>query len=220
MSNKTFTLPDTLYDYLSSVSLRETALLHQLRAETARFPYATMQIAPEEGQFLSFLVQLTKASKILEIGVFTGYSSLCMALAMPEYGKLIACDVNKEWTEIARKYWRKAGIDHKIDLRIAPALKTLDHLIASGEAGSFDFIFIDADKTNYISYYSRAIELARTGGVIAIDNVFWSGKVADLEQQDEDTKAIRSLNEQIYNDNRVFLSMIPIADGLTLALKR
>lgn len=220
MSNKSFTVPDVLYGYLLSVSLREPDLLRRLRTETARDPMARMQIAPEQGQFMALLVQLMGARRALEIGVFTGYSSLCVALALPPGGELIACDVSEAWTAVARRYWAEAGVAGKIDLRLAPALDTLDNLLAEEHAGTFDFVFIDADKTNYERYYERALALLRSGGLIAVDNVLWSGRVADSSVQDEDTVAIRAFNEKLHRDERVSVSLVPIGDGLTLAWKR
>jgi caffeoyl-CoA O-methyltransferase len=220
MSKKTLGLDDRLYDYLLSVSLREPDILQQLREETAHYPEARMQIAPEQGQFMALLVQLIGAKKTLEVGVFTGYSSLCVALALPPNGKLIACDVSEEYTAIARRYWEAAGVTNKIDLRLAPALDTLDELLAAGQAETFDFAFIDADKRNYQGYYERSLQLVRPGGLIAIDNVLWSGRVADPQEQEARTKIIRAFNETLYQDERVTLSLIPIADGLTLALKQ
>jgi predicted O-methyltransferase YrrM len=220
MSNKTWELNPHIYDYLISVSLREPEILRQLREETANHPMGVMQIAPEQGQFMSLLVQLMNAKKILEIGVFTGYSSLSMALALPPEGQIIACDVSEEYTSIARRYWERAGLANKINLRLAPALETLDELIASGETESFDFVFIDADKENHPAYFERALILVRQGGLIVVDNAFWDGKVADAQYQDEETQAIRTLNEKLHYDDRVSLSLLPIADGLVLALKR
>lgn len=219
MSNKTF-ISDQLYNYLLSVSLREPEVLQKLRQETATHPMSQMQIAPEQGQFMMLLVQLMGAKKALEVGVFTGYSSLAVALALPSDGKLIACDVSEDYTAMARRYWHLAGVDHKIDLRIAPALETLDSLLAEGQANTFDFAFIDADKSNYPGYYDRALELVRPGGLIAIDNVLWSGRVADPQQQDNRTQAIRAFNQKLHQDEQIFLSMVTIADGLTLALKK
>lgn len=220
MSNKTLDLSDRLYDYLLSISLRESDILQQLRQETAQHPMSQMQIAPEQGQFMGLLIQLMNARKTLEVGVFTGYSALTVALALPPDGQLIACDVSEEYTAIARRYWDLAGVTNKIDLRIAPALETLDHLLASGHAGTFDFAFIDADKSNYLHYYERSLQLVRSGGLIAIDNVLWSGRVADPHETDSRTTAIRNFNQMLYHDQRVNLSLVPIADGLTLALKR
>ncbi len=179
-----------------------------------------MQIAPEQGQFMALLIQLIGATKTLEIGVFTGYSSLCVALALPPTGKIVACDVSEEYTAIARRYWQKAGVTDKIDLRLAPALETLDQLLASGQAETFDFAFIDADKENYDHYYERSLQLVRPGGLIAIDNVLWFGQVADPQVQDNNTLALRALNDKLHHDERVTLSLVPIGDGLTLALKR
>jgi predicted O-methyltransferase YrrM len=220
MSKKTIGLENQLYNYLLSVSLRETDILQRLRQETANHPYSTMQIAPEQGQFMALLMQLIAAKKTLEIGVFTGYSALCVALALPDEGRVVACDISAEYTAIARRYWQEAGVADKIDLRIAPALETLDRLLAQGEAGTFDFAFIDADKENYQAYYERSLQLIRPGGLIAVDNVLWSGRVADPQVQDHSTQAIRAFNQKLHQDERVTLSLVPIADGLTLALKR
>lgn len=220
MSTKTFTLSDRLYDYCLSVSSREPDLLRQLRQETARHPMAAMQVSPEQGQFMALLIQLLGARKTLEVGVFTGYSSLWVALALPTDGEIVACDVSEEWTAIARRYWQQAGVADKIDLRLAPALETLDKLLAAGQAGSFDFAFIDADKKNYWDYFERSLQLVRPAGLIAIDNVLWSGRVADPQVQDESTAAIRVFNEKLHHDQRISLSLVPIGDGLTLALKR
>ena len=169
---------------------------------------------------MALLVQLLSARKTLEVGVFTGYSALCVALALPEEGKVVACDISEEYTAIARQFWQEAGVADKIDLRIAPALETLDHLLAEGQANSFDFAFIDADKSNYGNYYERSLQLVRPGGLIAIDNVLWSGRVADPQVDDNRTAAIRAFNQHLHQDQRVSLSLVPIADGLTLALKR
>ncbi len=220
MSTHTITMDDRLYDYLLKVSLREAPVLQRLRDETRQHPRAMMQISPEQGQFMQMLVQLMQAKKYLEIGVFTGYSSLAVAMALPADGRIVACDVSEEFTAIARRYWQEAGVADKIDLRLAPALDTLDALIADGWSGSFDFAFIDADKTNYDGYYEKALTLMRPGGLIAFDNVLWDGSVADPAIQDEDTVALRNLNEKLHGDERVSLSMLPIGDGLTLALKR
>ncbi|MGP0129368.1 MAG: class I SAM-dependent methyltransferase [cyanobacterium endosymbiont of Rhopalodia musculus] len=220
MADKTLGIEPKLYEYLQLVSVREPSILKELRQETANHPMARMQIAPEQGQLLALLVQLIGAEKTLELGVFKGYSSLAVALAIPEKGKVIACDISEEYTAIARHYWDKAGVSHKIDLRIAPALETLDKLMAEGQSNTFDFAFIDADKSNYDSYYEQVLKLVRPGGLIAIDNVLWGGKVADKNIQDNLTKKMRALNEKIYKDSRVNISLIPIADGLTLLLKR
>jgi len=219
MTNKSLNLGDRLYDYLLSVSLREPEILLKLREETARHPMSQMQIAPEQGQFMALLVQLMGATKTLEVGVFTGYSALSVALALPENGQVVACDVSEEFTAIARRYWEMAGVANKIDLRIAPAVETLDRLLAEGQAETFDFAFIDADKSNYGTYYEQALQLVRPGGLVLIDNVLWSGQVADDQVQDTRTKAIRAFNRKLHEDQRVTLSMVAIADGLTLALK-
>ncbi|WP_026104059.1 class I SAM-dependent methyltransferase [Anabaena sp. PCC 7108] len=219
MTKQTIGLEKNLYNYLLSVSLREPDVLTQLRQETSQLPMAQMQISPEQGQFMALLVKLIGAKKTLEVGVFTGYSSLITALALPADGKIVACDVSEEYTSIARRYWQRAGVADKIDLHIAPALETLDKLLASGEAESFDFAFIDADKGNYENYYERSLQLIRPGGLIAIDNVLWSGKVADSEVQDNQTNKIRFLNQKLHQDSRITLSLVPIADGLTLGMK-
>ena len=219
MSTGYLPLNDQLFSYLLDTSLREPELLQRLRAETANIPEGGMQISPEQGQFMQLLIKLLGAKKTLEVGVFTGYSSLCTALALPADGKIIACDVSEKWTSIAHRYWAEAGIAHKIDLHLAPALTTLDALLTEGQAGTFDFAFIDADKGNYLNYYERALQLLRTGGLIAIDNTLWYGKVADESVQDADTVAIRELNRALHHDERIFLSLTQIGDGVTLALK-
>ncbi len=219
MIKQTLGLEQNLYDYLLSVSLRESTILTQLRQETAQMPRSIMQISPEQGQLMALLVKLIGAKKTLEIGVFTGYSSLVVALALPADGKIVACDVSEEYTSVARRYWQEAGVADKIDLHIAPALETLDKLLTAGEAGTFDFAFIDADKSNYDNYYEQCLELIRPGGLIAIDNVLWSGKVAETEIQDNQTNKIRALNRKLHEDSRITLSLVPIADGLTLAMK-
>ena len=219
MSTKTFTLSDDLYAYLLNSSLREPDLLRRLREETAKDELARMQISPEQGQFMSLLVKLMGAKRTLEVGVFTGYSSLSVALALPPDGKVIACDISEKWTAIARRYWKEGGVEAKIELRLGHAVRTLDKLLKEGFNEHFDFAFIDADKENYLEYYERALNLVRKGGLIAVDNVLWSGRVADPEDRDEDTIAIRSFNEHLKKDTRVALSLVPIGDGLTLALK-
>lgn len=220
MTTQTLGLDSQLYDYLQAVSLREPEVLVQLRQETAQHPRGRMQIAPEQGQFMALLVQLIGAKKTLEVGVFTGYSSLAVAIALPPEGKVIACDISAEYTAIARHYWQQAGITDKIDLHIAPALETLAWLVATGQSNTFDFAFIDADKSNYEAYYEQTLQLVRPGGLIAVDNVLWSGRVADHQVQDNRTKKIRAFNQKLHQDPRVSLSLVPIADGLTLALKR
>jgi caffeoyl-CoA O-methyltransferase len=183
-------------------------------------PEAEMQISPEQGAFMALLVELTGAKLCLEVGVFTGYSALAVALAMPEDGRLLACDVNEKWTAIARTYWAEAGVEDKIHLHLAPALETLDNFLADGIAGSFDFAFIDADKTEYAAYYERVLELLRPGGLMVVDNVLCGGKAADPANTSTDTLSRRDFNASLYQDERITLSMIPVADGLTLAVKR
>ncbi len=207
-------------EYIRSVTLREPELLQRLRAETAKLPMGMMQISPEQGQFMGLLMRLIGAKRTLEVGVFTGYSSISVALALPDDGSIVACDVSEEYTSMARRYWREAGVERKIDLRLAPAVETLDSLLAEGCAGRFDFAFIDADKENYDHYYERALKLIRTGGLIAIDNVLWHGKVLDESIQDADTRAIRALNQKLHGDERISLSLLPIGDGVTMACKR
>lgn len=219
MTIQTIGLEKHLYDYLLSVSLREAEVLTQLRQATALQSMAQMQIAPEQGQFMALLVQLIKAKKTLDIGVFTGYSSLVVALALPADGKVLACEANAEHAAIALSWWQKAGVADKISLRLAPAQETLNQLIV-GEAGTFDFAFIDADKSNYQHYYEQCLQLIRPGGLIAIDNVLWSGRVANPQVQDNRTNKMRALNQKLHQDTRVDLSLVPIGDGLTLARKR
>ena len=219
MSNKTLPLNNFLYEYILSVSLREPEVLARLRAETLQQPMSMMLSAPEQGQFLALLAQLIGARKCLEIGVYTGYSTLWVALALPHDGSVLACDVSEKWTAIARRYWEEAGVAERIDLQLAPALETLDRLLAADQAGSFDFAFIDADKENYPDYYERTLQLLRPGGLMVIDNTLWSGAVADTSRQDPETCAIRALNELVHADDRVQMSLLPVADGLTLARK-
>jgi len=220
MSNRSISLTDSLYEYLLAVSLREPDLLRQLRQETATDPLARMQISPEQGQFMGLLARLMGARRCLEIGVFTGYSSLALALALPDDARIVACDVSEEWTSVARRYWAAAGVAHKIDLRLAPALETMAGLLAAAEASRFDFAFLDADKENYPSYYELALELLRPGGLLVADNTLWSGRVADPANTEATTEALRRFNEQLHRDERVDLSLVPIGDGLTLARKR
>jgi predicted O-methyltransferase YrrM len=220
MSGKTLSLNERLYDYLLSVSLREPEVLRRLREETARDRMARMQIAPEQGQFMALLVRLLAARRCLEIGVYTGYSALCVALALPPDGELVACDVSEKWTSVARRYWETAGMADRIRLELAPALHTLDGLLDAGAAGSFDFAFIDADKTGYAGYYERVLQLLRGGGLLLVDNTLWSGEVANPENRDTDTVAIREFNAMVHRDERVQVSLLPVADGLTLVLKR
>jgi caffeoyl-CoA O-methyltransferase len=220
MTTKTLTLTQDLYRYLLAVSLREPDVLARLRAETAALPEHNMQIAPEQGQFMAFLLKLMGATRVLEIGTFTGYSALAMALALPADGRLVACDVSRTWTAIARRYWREAGVEERIDLRIAPAIETLDALMTEGQAGRFDFVFIDADKESYRGYFECALHLVRPGGVIAIDNAFWGGAVVHADESDSDAFAIDSLNRALHEDPRIDLTLLPIGDGLMLARKR
>jgi caffeoyl-CoA O-methyltransferase len=220
VSARTLNLTDRLYDYLVEVSVREAPVLARLREETARQPSATMQISPDQGQFLALLAELIGARRCLEVGTFTGYSALAVALALPADGRVIACDINEETTSIARRYWAEAGVDRKIDLRLAPALETLNGLLADGAAGSFDLAFIDANKEDYDGYYEAVLKLLRPGGLMAIDNVLWGGAVADPTYQDGETRAIRALNAKLKEDGRVTLSLVPIGDGVALARKR
>ncbi len=219
MSNKTLALDDRLYDYLLSVSLREPDVLARLREETLHRADAEMQIAPEQGQFMALLLKLIGARRSLEVGTFTGYSALVCALALPEDGQLIALDIDEETTAIAQRYWAEAGVENKIELRLGPAEDSLRNLIDGGDQGSFDFMFIDADKTGYPTYYEMGLQLLRPGGVLAFDNVLWAGRVADPGAGDDDTQALRALNVQLHADPRVDISMVPIGDGLTLARK-
>lgn len=220
MSSRTIAIDDALYDYLLAVSLREDDVLRRLRDETARMPERSMQISPEQGQFLALLVRLMGAKRIIEVGTFTGYSTLAMAQALPEGGAIIACDVSHEWTAIARRYWTEAGVAERIDLRLAPALETLDALLADGGADAFDLVFIDADKESYLDYYERALRLLRPRGLVVVDNVLWGGSVVDPAKQDPDTVAIRTFNAALFADEHIELSLVPIGDGLTLAYKR
>lgn len=218
--SKTVDLSAEIYDYMLQSSSEESTILRELRAETAKLPLARMQIAPEQGRFMSMLVRLSGARRALEIGVFTGYSALCIADGLPEDGLLTACDINTEWTNIAEKYWQRAGVRERIDLCIAPALDTLRSRLQFGDQGSYDFAFIDADKENYLAYYEACLQLLRPGGLMCIDNVLWSGKVLETDSEDEETRAIQQLNTHIAEDDRVEAVMLNIADGLTLALKK
>lgn len=220
MSSRSLPLNDEIYDYLLDVSLREPAVLKELREVTAELPNARMQISPEQGQFMGLLVRLMAARRCLEIGVYTGYSSLAVALSLPGDGSVTACDVNEEYTAVAREFWERAGVSDRIDLRLAPAADTLDDLVSDGAAGSFDFAFIDADKSSYPIYYERCLELLRPGGLIAVDNTLWSGRLVDERDQQPDTIALRDFNRALHADQRVDLSLVPIGDGLTLARKR
>lgn len=219
MSTSSFLIPEPLAGYIDKNWITEPDVLRELRAETAAsMADANMQISPDLGQFLTVLMKGIGARRTLEVGVFTGYSSTVTALALPADGKLIACDVSEEFTAMARRYWAKASVDHKIDLRIAPALETLDALIAGGE-GQYDFAFIDADKGNYWGYFERCLRLLKKGGIIAVDNVLWSGRVADESDQQDNTIAIRDFNRRVHEDARVAASLVPVGDGLTLAVK-
>ncbi|HEY7735702.1 MAG TPA: class I SAM-dependent methyltransferase [Candidatus Limnocylindrales bacterium] len=220
MSTVSVGLPDDLQAYLVKVGTREPEILRRLREETAPLPMHDMQIAPEQGALMQLLVELVGATRCLELGTFTGYSSLAVALAMPPHGRIVCCDVSEEWTSIAHRYWAEAGVADKVDLRLGPALDTLDALLGEGQAGSFDFAFLDADKENYPAYYERIVELLRPGGLLAIDNVFGGGRIADSSRRDANLEAIRSLNERVATDERVTIALVPIADGLTLARKR
>jgi caffeoyl-CoA O-methyltransferase len=220
MANATLGLPDELHTYLLDVGVREPDLLRQLREETGAMPEHDMQIAPEQGALMALLVQLIDARRCLEVGTFTGYSSLSVALALPPDGRLVCCDISREWTDVARRYWAQAGVADKIELRLGPALDTLDSLVLEGQAGTFDFTFLDADKDNYPAYADRMIALLRSGGLLAIDNVFWGGEVVEPEADNASVRAIRALNRMLATDERVSLAMVPIADGLTLARKR
>jgi caffeoyl-CoA O-methyltransferase len=221
MSTRPVQLDTALYQYLLDVSVREPGVLRELREETAKMSNANLQIAPEQGRLLALLVQLIGARRCVEVGVFTGYSSLSVALALPDDGRIIACDVSEDYTRVARRYWREAGVENKIELRLAPAMKTLDKMLDSDEEiGQFDFAFIDADKSHYANYYERTLRLLRPNGLIAIDNTLWSGRVIDAADQDEDTIAIRDFNAKLYSDDRVDVSLVPMGDGLTLARKR
>jgi caffeoyl-CoA O-methyltransferase len=220
VSNRTISLDERLYEYMMRVSSREPDVLRRLRAETLTLPRSGMQIAPEQGQFMALLVRLIGARRCLEVGVFTGYSSLAVAAALPADGLIVACDVSEDYTAIAREFWDRAGVAGKIDLRLAPALETLDALLTAGEAETFDFAFIDADKVNYESYYERTLALLRPGGLVAVDNTLWSGSLVEPAEDDEDAQALAAFNQHLLADERVDLSLLPLGDGLTLARKR
>ncbi len=220
MSNRTTQMTDALYGHFIETTLRESVLLRRLREETAQISGSGMQIAPEQGQFMALLVRLIGARRAIEIGTYTGYSSLCVALAMPADGHLTACDVSEEWTTVARRYWGQAGVADRIDLRLAPAAKTIRTLLDDGGAETYDFAFIDADKENYVDYYEGCLKLLRPGGLIAIDNMLWHGAVADPARDDDDTVAIRDLTRRMKDDSRVDTSLVPIGDGVMLARKR
>lgn len=220
MSSSAIVLTPDVYHYYQAHTLRSHAVLDALRQETLKLKDAEMQICPEQGVFMQMLMKMLNARNVIEVGTFTGYSALSVALALPDDGKVIACDTSKEWTDIAQKYWREAGVSHKIELKLAPGMQTLQALLDAGQMGAFDFIFIDADKENYLNYYEAALKLVRVGGIVAIDNVLWYGRVADPNNNAPSTRVIRQLNDHIYHDERVDVSMLPIGDGLTLAMKR
>jgi caffeoyl-CoA O-methyltransferase len=219
MSSRSLGLPSEVYDYLDRES-DEPPLFQALRAETSKLPRAGMQISPEQGRFMAWLVQCLGARRCIEIGVFTGYSSLAVASALPQDGLLVACDVNEEYTNVARRYWARAGVAERVELRLGPALDSLEALLGGGAAGSFDFAFIDADKESHRAYYERCLELSKPGGVIAVDNALWGGKVARPSVDDAETRAIRELNEFARSDARVSTSLVSIGDGLLLARKK
>lgn len=220
MSTRTLQMTDALYAYLLENSLREPDVLKRLRDRTAELEFAGWQIAPEQGQFMALLVELIGAERCIEVGTFTGYSALAVALALPDDGELIACDISDEYPSIGRPFWEEAGVVHKIDLRLAPGIETLNALIAEGRSGDFDFVFIDAEKQTYPDYFDRAVDLVRTGGLIAVDNVLWGGSVADPANTKSTTEAIRVLNRKVQADERVTMSLVPIGDGLLVARKR
>jgi predicted O-methyltransferase YrrM len=220
MSRRTLPLDDTLYAYLCDVSLREPPVMQRLREVTAALPESGMQIAPEQGQFMALLARLMDVRCYVEVGVFTGYSSLAVALALPDDARVIACDLSPQWTRIAQRWWKEAGVAHKVELRLAPAADSLRALEAEGMAGRVDMVFIDADKTGYAAYYEQSLKLLRRGGLLLVDNTLWGGAVSDPAKNDDDTVAIRRFNAELLADERIDLSLLPIADGLTLARKR
>lgn len=220
MSNRTLSMTDEIHRYLLAHSVREPEVLARLRSVTSVMPDANMQIGPEQGQFMALLARLIGARRCIELGVFTGYSSLVVALALPEDGRLVACDINEKWTSIARQFWREAGVEKKIELKLQPAQKTLEELLAAEGEGKYDYAFIDADKPRYSEYYELLLRLIRPGGLILADNTLWSGKLADPDVNDADTLALRAFNTKLLDDDRVDISLVPIGDGLTLARKR
>ena len=220
MASKTSGTSPELYDYLLSVSLREPEVLRELRELSSARPGARMLIPPDQGQFMHLLLKLMGAKRVLEVGTFTGYSTLWMGLALPEDGEIIACDIDAKSGAIAQEFWKKANLDQKITLHLAPALDTLNQLLENGAAGTFDFAFIDADKRNYGAYYERCLQLVRTGGLVVIDNVLWSGRVTDAQSEDKRTQAIQEFNQKRHGDTRVEMSLLAIGDGLTLLRKQ
>jgi predicted O-methyltransferase YrrM len=220
MTSRHLQITDPIQRYLVEHSVREPEVLARLRETTASMPQAQMQIGPEQGQLMALLAKLVGARRCIEVGVFTGYSSLAVALALPEAGRIVACDVSEEWTAIARRFWREAGVEHKIELKLQPAVRTLEQLLAAGEAGRYDFAFIDADKPAYDTYYELLLKLLRPGGLITLDNTLWSGHVADPDHRDPNTVAMRALNDKLHRDERIDVSLLPVGDGLTLARKR
>ncbi len=220
MSPTTVAMNDTLNRYLVEVGVRDTPLLQQLRAETAAMPGGHMQLAPEQGQFLAFLVELMAPRRILEVGTFTGYSTLCMALALTPEGRIDACDTNAETTGVARRYWDAAGVGGRIDLHLGPAQETMAGFLRDGAAGRYDLVFIDADKEDYDTYYEMALRLLRSGGVVVFDNMLWGGRVAEPAATDQTTEAVRAMNAKLHADTRVGLTLVPVGDGITLARKR
>lgn len=220
MTDRRLTVTDDIHRYLVAHSVREPDVLARLRTATETLPEASMQIGPEQGQLMALLAKLVGAKRCIEVGVFTGYSSLAVALALPEDGRILACDVSEQWTAIARRFWREAGVEHKIELKLQPAVRTLEQLLAAGEAGRYDFAFVDADKPAYDTYYELLLKLLRPGGLMALDNTLWSGAVANPDEHEPNTAALRALNDKLHRDERIDLSLLPVGDGLTLARKR
>jgi predicted O-methyltransferase YrrM len=220
VTDRRLQITDEIHRYLVDHSVREPDVLARLRAATASLPQAGMQIGPEQGQLMALLAKLVGAKRCIEVGVFTGYSSLAVALALPEDGRILACDVSEQWTAIARRFWREAGVEHKIELKLQPAVRTLEESLAAGEAGRYDFAFVDADKPAYDSYYELLLKLLRPGGLMALDNTLWSGAVLDPNEREPNTVALRALNDKLHRDERIDLSLLPVGDGLTLARKR
>lgn len=220
MSRKTVGLSTDLHEYLLSISVRESEVMTRLREATASHPDSEMQIAPEQAQFLRFLVRLIGARRTLEIGVFTGYSALAVAEVLPPNGELVACEINEDYLDTAREYWEEARVWEQIDLRVDPAQETLASLVDAGESGTFDFVFVDADKESYDTYYEQSLKLLRPGGVVALDNMFRGGRVTEEDPEDPSIQATKTLNRKLYDDERVDLSVLPLADGVTLAMKR